>query len=141
VLLYAASKLNNPTNDLTKWKAAADAADSLINTRYTLHNNYQELFLQHTDEIIFARYHTQASELKLSLNVGRNNDDGWGSDSPTQNLVDDFEMTNGEMPYLEDGSINPASGYDDQNPYTNRDPRFYASILYDGSMWMDREWG
>lgn len=30
VLLYAASKTNNPDNDLTKWEAAAEAADELI---------------------------------------------------------------------------------------------------------------
>ena len=30
VLLYAASETNNPENDLTKWQAAAEAADELI---------------------------------------------------------------------------------------------------------------
>ncbi len=138
VLLYAASPLNNPANDLSKWQAASDAAEELINTRYQLHNDYHDLFLAHNNEIIFARYHTQANQLQLSLQVGRNYDHGWGSDSQTQNLVNDYEMTNGQPPYLPDGNINPASGYDPQNPYVNRDPRFYATILYDGSVWMGR---
>lgn len=138
VLLYAASPLNNPTNDLAKWQAASDAAEELINTRYSLHNDYHGLFLSHNDEVIFARYHSQANQLALSLQVGRNGDHGWGSDSPTQNLVNDYEMANGELPYLPDGSVNPASGYDPQNPYVNRDPRFYASILFDGAVWMNR---
>ena len=140
VLLYAASPLNNTSNDMAKWQAASDAAKEIIDSaHYALNDDYQQLFLADNDEIIFARYHTNASEMELSLQVGRNYDHGWGSDSPTQNLVDNYEMTNGEKPYLADGSINPASGYDDQNPYVDRDPRFYASILYDGSMWMDRE--
>ncbi len=139
VLLYAASPLNNSSNDVTKWEAASNAAKALINTRYSLNDDYQSTFLEDNSEIIFARYHTQSSELALSLQVGRNGDNGWGSDSPTQNLVNDYEMSNGEMPLLEDGTVNPVSGYDPADPYTGRDPRFYASILYDGSVWMGRE--
>ncbi len=139
VLLYAASPLNNSTNDQTKWQQASDAAKVLINTRYSLNEDYQSIFLEQNDEIIFAKYHTQASELDLSRQTGRNGDNGWGSDSPTQNLVNDYEMINGEMPYLTDGSVNPASDFDPNNPYINRDPRFDASILHDGSQWMGRE--
>ncbi len=139
VLLYAASAQKNPTNDLVKWQAAADAAEDLIGTRYTLHSDYNEVFTGHTDEVIFARYFSQANSHDLSMQAGRNGDNGWGSDSPTQNLVDSYEMSNGEFPFDEAGSVNPASGYDPLNPYIDRDPRFDASILHDGSMWMGRE--
>lgn len=139
VLLYAASPLNNPENDLTKWQLAADAAEALIDTRYGLHGDYHDLFLHHNQEIIFARYFTQANTYELHFQVARNGDNGWGSDSPTQNLVNDYEMANGKSPFLDNGEINPDSGYDPNNPYENRDPRFYASILHDGSMWMGRE--
>lgn len=60
---------------------------------------------------------------------------------PTQDLVDAYEMANGEPPILgyNDADrvhplINPASGYDPQNPYEGRDPRFYASIYYNGAI-------
>jgi hypothetical protein len=138
VLLYAASPLNNAANDKAKWQKASDAAKELIGNRYKLVDDYHALFLAQNDEYIFARYHTQAYQLALSLQVGRNGDHGWGSDSPTQNLVNDYEMNNGIMPYLADGTINPASGFDPSNPYANRDPRFYATILFDGSKWMGR---
>jgi hypothetical protein len=138
VLLYAASPLNNPNNDKAKWQKASDAAKELIGTRYKLNDSYNGLFLTQCDEFIFARYHTQTYQLALSLQVGRNGDHGWGSDSPTQNLVNDYEMVSGKMPYLADGSVNLSSGFDPTNPYANRDPRFYASILYDGSVWMGR---
>ncbi len=60
---------------------------------------------------------------------------------PTQDLVDAYEMANGEAPvlgYSDDNRlepiINPASGYDPANPYEGRDPRFYASIYYNGAI-------
>jgi starch-binding outer membrane protein, SusD/RagB family len=60
---------------------------------------------------------------------------------PTQDLVDSYEMANGEAPITgySDASrlvpiINSASGYDQANPYVGRDPRFYASIYYNGAV-------
>ncbi|SDC18427.1 RagB/SusD family nutrient uptake outer membrane protein [Niabella drilacis] len=60
---------------------------------------------------------------------------------PTQDLVDAYEMANGEAPITgySDAAhlnpiVNPASGYDPVNPYDGRDPRFYASIYYNGAV-------
>jgi hypothetical protein len=47
--------------------------------------------------------------------------------APTQNLVDAYEMKNGKL-------INdPTSGYNAQDPYTNRDSRLDKSVLRNGS--------
>ena len=46
---------------------------------------------------------------------------GWGSMNPTQNLVDDYEMTDG-LPTTESPLYNP------NKPFDNRDSRFYASV-------------
>jgi len=46
---------------------------------------------------------------------------------PTQDLVDDYVMTNGK------GIKEAGSGYNENDPYTNRDPRFNATILHHGS--------
>lgn len=60
---------------------------------------------------------------------------------PTQELVDSYEMANGEAPITgySDASrlvpiVNSASGYDQANPYVGHDPRFYASIYYNGAV-------
>ncbi|MCK9617761.1 MAG: RagB/SusD family nutrient uptake outer membrane protein [Lentimicrobiaceae bacterium] len=60
---------------------------------------------------------------------------------PTQDLVDSYEMANGEAPitsYADANKlvpiVNSASGYDEANPYNGRDPRFYASIYYNGAV-------
>lgn len=53
---------------------------------------------------------------------------GYARINPTQNLVDAFPMANG-YPIAEAGS-----GYDAQNPYKGRDPRFDLYIVHDGSI-------
>ena len=142
VLLYAASEQNNPSHSKEKWEAAAEATKAVLDAGYSLGNDYQSVFLEDNDEIIFARYFTQANSTDFMLFNGRNGSNGWTGENPTQNLVNAYEMTNGELPYLNEElplKINPASGYDESNPYAGRDPRLDASILHDGSMWAGRE--
>jgi hypothetical protein len=52
---------------------------------------------------------------------------GNGRVNPTQNLVDAFPMANGYP------TTDPASGYDANNPYSNRDPRLALYIVVNGS--------
>src|SRR5205085_7993339 len=53
---------------------------------------------------------------------------------PTQTFNNMFQMTNGQYPYVEDGvTVNPASGYDPQQPNKNRDPRYYSFVIYPGA--------
>ena len=49
--------------------------------------------------------------------------------APTQELVDDYIMKNGKS-IKETGS-----GYNEEDPYINRDPRFAATIVYHGYKW------
>lgn len=50
---------------------------------------------------------------------------------PTQELVDSYIMLNGKP------ITDPASGYDENNPYVNRDPRLTATVVYDKYMWVN----
>jgi len=54
--------------------------------------------------------------------------------APTQELVNDYIMTNGKA------ITDAGSGYDENNPYVNRDPRLNATIVYNGYKW-DAEGG
>jgi hypothetical protein len=140
--LYAASPLHNPSNDMQKWQKAADAAEALLDKGYSLYPDYQKLFiLSHgdsQDEVIFSRGFTATAtggHQAPMHNFNRRYEaygGWWGSNGPSQNLVDDYDMINGEPPFLQDRTINPASGYDPQDPYKDRDPRFEATILHDG---------
>ena len=134
ILLYAASPQYNPTNDLTKWQAAANAAKAIMDlNKHSLFNNYANIWLwstaanQYNNEVIFA------SQTYNGFDFDQNNapvsyDGALGRTNPTQELVDAFEMKTTGRPISD-----PLSGYSDANPYTtNRDPRLALAIMYNG---------
>ena len=161
VLLYAASELYNanpsgqPENGYTtvtpqdrtaRWQAAKDAAKAVMDLgSYSLFRptpasaqeatkNYGDLFLQTmSEEVILSRFFlsTRDDGYHPGLHNGPNGFHTWGGNTPIQNLVDDYRMADG-------------SKFDWNNPteaaapYANRDPRFYASIAYDGAPWRPR---
>jgi hypothetical protein len=131
ILLFAASPLHNPTDDVTKWQAAASALnDVLIFAQgaggYTLDGNYRNYFLQNntltSNETIWAiRY--PANNTMESLNYPIATPGGGSSVTPTDDLVTDYEYTG------------PAVA---GHPYANRDPRLYYSIVTNDTVWNSR---
>ncbi len=141
-LLYAARPLNNPANDPEKWKKAADAAKAVIDlNRYSLYPDYVNLFFEPlTSEIIlnrprpainFEQGHTDNSNFLVRFIVPQGYN-GWMGTAVTQNFVDLYEDNQG-YPIQ-----HPRSNYNPQDPYTNRDPRFHMTILYNNRFWYDR---
>lgn len=140
MLLYAASPLNNPSNDMLKWQKAADAAKAVIDLgNYSLYPNYAELFRDdNNQEVIFDvqwayPYRINADPAEIISSEYWINPQGLngacGMNRPTQEYVDMFEMSNGKA------ITDPSSGYDPNDPYFGRDPRFYASVFYNGVLW------
>lgn len=135
-LLYAASPLNNPTNDPDKWVKAAAAAKALMNTgKFSLSPNFINTFVVRTNpEIILAFQTPVNSNLErqnapigyTSPNVSQ------GYVSPTQDLVNSFPMANGRPITQANSGFNPA------NPYNSRDPRLAATIFFNGTQWLNR---
>ncbi len=124
VLLYAASPLSNPNNDLIKWQLAAEAAKKVIDLKvYKLiekpviqSDNMLFIFTKpNNDEVIFANQVQQTNAFEannLPPSFG-----GGGEINPTQNLVDAFESLTGYP-------INDSkSGYKPLDPYNRRDKR------------------
>ncbi|RZK47610.1 MAG: RagB/SusD family nutrient uptake outer membrane protein [Pedobacter sp.] len=143
VLLYKASPLHNTGNNQSLWADAATAAKAVMafgpapgSGEYNLYPDYYKLFIDKLGnrEVIFARKFQNPSinpsdgaRNKWYMSVPGVNDGAWGGFSPTQNLVDAYEMKNGRA-ITESGS-----GYDPQSPYTDRDSRLDKSILHQGS--------
>ena len=141
-LLYAARPLNNPENDIEKWKKAADAAKAVIDlNRYSLYSDYVNLFFEPvTSEIIlnrprpainFEQGHTDNSNFLVRFIVPQGYN-GWMGTAVTQNFVDLYEDNQGYP------IAHPRSNYNPADPYINRDPRFHMTILYNNRFWYDR---
>lgn len=127
VLLYAASLLNNPSNDKGKWTAAANAAEAVMNLGlYTLDNNYKLLFHGRTSTETILQSNVNFTDwLQRNLPPSLK---GYGNIHPSQNLVDEYEMKDG----TKFDWNNPAEA---ANPYANRDPRMAMSIIYNTRTW------
>ena len=142
--LYWASPLFNATGDKERYKTAALYTKELLeaaeNRGKGLTANYADLWAAASfntasimKEILFGRRYGSAGSAGDNL-VETNNypagiEGGAGGNCPTQNLVDAYDMINGK-------SINEAgSGYDEQNPYKDRDPRLAATVAVNGDQW------
>lgn len=121
------------------YSTAKSAAQSIIGlNQYALEPDYAELFKssgQNSKEIILAYMMMNNNSSYSNWENGQmypNGDGGWSSMVPTMNLVNNYEMANGLT--IDD----PASGYDPQHPFANRDPRLEMTILYPGIDWQGR---
>lgn len=81
---------------------------------------------------------------QMNLINGTNGFVMYGCNAPTANLVDAFQMEDGSdffSHFQVDGSgfyKNNSAKYHSPNMYYNREPRFYAEILYDSAVWQKR---
>lgn len=167
-LLYAASDLfnsnaswaSNFTNKelvgytggsrQARWQAAKDAAKAVMDLGlYSLYGgenpgsaevaakNYAGLFLNNGNaEDIMLQFwdvtHDNAWDRgNPGLFNGPNGWHNWGGNTPIGQLADSYEMQDGTK-------FNWANPLHKADPYVNRDPRFYASILYEGAPWRVR---
>ncbi len=132
VLLYDASPLWNPTNDLSRWQKASDAAKAVIdlNLFHLYTGNYADIFTTMNSELILVRGINKKNMWSafegVEMFLSPSGFHGWASFAPSQNLVDAFGTADGKE------ITDPTSAYDPQHPYVNRDPRFYADIVFDG---------
>lgn len=130
----------NAANAQTYYQNAADAAQKVIDLAnegyYALESDYASIFTnKNTKEAIF-KLDFVSPQLTHQFDLGfapPGDEPGqclvYGV--PTAELVDEFEMSDGSK----FSWSNPTEA---ANPYSNREPRFYASILYNGASWKGR---
>ncbi len=123
-------------------------------------DNYQQLFIERNNrEVLFARNSGLDGWMEKCAFPGSLG--GWNGWNPTQVHIDSYEMASGAIPiigYQANGTpiINAASEYietgyaqeDDpngkwlkgvRNMYVNRDPRFYATINFNGALFLNKK--
>jgi hypothetical protein len=135
VLLYAASPAYNPTNDQTKWVAAAQASAAAIKavggigTALASYDNYYFAQLNNqTFQIrdILFRTSVLTGNRDPEINNYPNAMFGNASTGVSQNFVDAFPDANGYP-------ISQSTTYSASNPYSNRDPRLAMYVAYNGT--------
>ncbi len=143
------------------WTAAKNAAKAVMDLgtakladfgapdKQAVAENYYQLFKSYdlsNDEIIWGKMFSQVDGdvNQMNLRNGNNGNECYGSHCPTQGLIDDYEMEDGSRffdHFALDGDgyyINNSSTYTNENPYYNREARFYGSVLYDSAVWQPR---
>lgn len=129
-LLYAASPLQNPGNDVAKWERAAAAARDLLQATeldYALHTgDYRQYFTGNnalnSRETIFAVRRAAGNQPEVN-NYPIATPGGNSGIAPSHNLVEAYDYIGAP---------------DASNPYANRDPRLAATIVTNGSTWNGR---
>jgi starch-binding outer membrane protein, SusD/RagB family len=131
-------------DDYSKWVSFADAEEE---KKFRLGvRSYEQLFWQANEdnkEVILDRQHIPVKDAKYD-NTYLLADDlgGWSSVTPTQKLVDEYlDFKTGQPVTPVDASVR-AARYANRdadpafyNEYKNRDPRFYATILFEEAPW------
>jgi tetratricopeptide (TPR) repeat protein len=91
-----------------------------------------ELLFVRTETPLYTRENDwPLGGIHFGINNGPNGYHNWAGNTPIQQLVDDYEMMDGSK--FDWGNAAEAA-----DPYANRDPRFYATVLYDGAPWKPR---
>ncbi|WP_316804202.1 RagB/SusD family nutrient uptake outer membrane protein [Pedobacter nototheniae] len=168
LMLYAASPLNNPSNDLSKWVAAAAAAksvmDSVTASKYVYGLSTATTTAHYTTTNMAAlapsaTLTNYVAGVNKFLNIFSNRYSAEIILPYLQSTNTGVEYNNEPIGYTRGGlgKTNPTqelvnefetfegkmigdntSGYSLTNPYYNRDPRLASSVSFNGLYWLTR---
>ncbi|MDG5799166.1 RagB/SusD family nutrient uptake outer membrane protein [Marinilabiliaceae bacterium ANBcel2] len=131
-----------------RWDAAAEAAEAVMELAdegyYGLADSYEDAFLsrlQGNNEAILEIYF-QRPDLTYNWDYdhapGGDNPGYGGKATPTQNLIEAYETSAGDEVDWSPWHNGPTN---QTPPYDQLEPRFHASILYNGAEWKGRTIG
>ena len=117
-----------------RWDVAITAADEIKKlNKYDLMDNYEDVFkVAGNKEIIFSiAYKMPDMPHYFDRYFAPDGKQGIRRAVPTSELVDSYDMADG-TPFSWSGSMA-------NDPYVGREPRFYASIIYNGATWKEKK--
>jgi len=126
------------------YQKALDAAKAVINsgnfslldcraaTVAAVADKYHDIAITNNSETIWARQFdlTRVTQ-NVGLQHGPNGYHNWSGTTPTNDFVMSFEMADGSL----STGMTKVGEHMDSNPYLGREPRFYADLGFDGSVW------
>ncbi len=142
--------------DKEKWKLAADAAKALMNSRYSLYMGKGSEFQAESNNKVYARIKQiyidpAAIQNEWILVMSNNKAESWQGDhippsygggsrlQPLQEQVDEYEFIgNDGYGYATYDPQAKAKGWDENQPYEKRDPRFYSDVMYHGATYQNK---
>lgn len=142
-LLYAASRLHNPAHDTDMWQRSAEAAKEVMDmNKYSLPKiDVDPLYdpngshdVLKSSQVIFERRNGESDSYERN-NLPIGFEGGNSGNTPTQNLVDAYEMAT-SVPFSWDNPTHVKNMYVNESGEPTRDPRFYKTIAYNGSTLM-----
>lgn len=131
-----------------RWQAVVDAAKELEKLNYSLEQNYADSYSKSigagNNEAIFQQffdipngiyhdfdyYYTPGGDYTLNGQIAG----GYGT--PTQEIVEAYEKSDGTK--VDWTPWHTEEGTTEEPPYAELEPRFQASILYNGATWKQR---
>ena len=116
-----------------RWDIAITAADEIKKlNKYDLMDEYKDVFkVAGNKEIIFSiAYKIPDMPHYFDRYFAPDGKQGIRRAVPTSELVDSYDMADG-TPFSWSGSMA-------KDPYVGREPRFYASIIYNGATWKEK---
>lgn len=117
-----------------RWDVAITAADEIKKlNKYDLMDNYEDVFkVAGNKEIIFSiAYKIPDMPHYFDRYFAPDGKQGIRRAVPTSEFVDSYDMADG-TPFSWSGSMA-------NDPYVGREPRFYASIIYNGATWKEKK--
>lgn len=122
-----------------RWDVAKNAANNV--TGYELESNFVNAFKRNSKEAILQYSYdkngvTHSFDNYFSPGGDTGNNMTGGYATPTQEMVESFELATGGFPDWSKWHI--AEGTNDSPPYEDLEPRFHATILYNGAQWKSR---
>lgn len=127
------------------WTAVKKASEEIFKMKYELTSNYANAFTSDNSEAIFQVSFSAADNVSHSFDGyyapggdklidGNSMYGGYGT--PTQEMVEEYELATGGKPDW--SKWHSTTGVTDTPPYDLLEPRFKATILYNGATWKDR---
>jgi len=139
VLMYWASKQFNPSNIASRWEDAYQANKAAytqaVQDGYILLSKYSDIFLvEDNREVMLVRKYNTSRDFGTNIEtIIRPFSESAATPSfqPTWNLVQSYPMKDG-LPPTASSATYP---YNAIQYWKDRDPRFEASIVYNGAAW------